>query len=79
LKPIIWWQIHGIPRSWGKNGHAYSVTFLTDKNEKLTMYMYELDYNGLAEGAYGLLEYRRFKNRCRFTRFTVKQKLSENI
>jgi|GEM_PF-3357993 len=76
LKPRIWWDIHGIPRSWGNNGHAYSVTFLTNNHERLTMYMYESDYNELAEGAYGLLKYRRFKNSCRFVRFMAKQKPS---
>jgi hypothetical protein len=79
LKPRIWWDIHGIPRSWGKNGHAYSVTFLTDNKDRLTMYMYESEYNGMAEGAYGHLEYRRFKNHCTFRHFTVKQKPSEDI
>lgn len=79
LRPKIWWHIHGIPRSWGRNGHAYEATFLTEKKEKLTMYMYESDYNDLEEGAYGHLEFRRFRKNCRYTRFTVREKENKEL
>lgn len=79
IKPRIWWDIHGIPRPRGKNGHAYSVTFLSDKNDRLTMYMSESQYNEMGEGAYGHLEYRRFRKHCQFTRFTVRVKEYEEL
>ena len=43
------------------------------------MYMYESDYNDLEEGAYGHLEFRRFRKNCRYTRFTVREKENKEL
>ncbi len=79
LRSKIWWLIKGIPRSYGRSYTIFKVVFITDKEEKLSLYVPESRYHDLREGESGRLEYRKLRRRIKFTRFTPDGKENEML
>ena len=71
LKPRIWWLIKGISRSYGRSYTVYIVAFVTDKDEKLSIYVPESEFHSIQEGETGRLEYKTLGQRIKFIRFTA--------
>ena len=41
-----------------KGGYSYTITFLTDDNQRLDLFAYELEFGKLKEGMTGMLTYK---------------------
>lgn len=69
VRSRIYYLIRGVRAGVFENFTVYKVTFLTDQNERISIYMQKKEYDRLHLNAYGYLEYKRLGIRYKFLSF----------
>ena len=71
VRSRIFYLIRGIRGGMFEGFTVYKVTFLTDQNERINIYMQKKEYDRLRLNAYGHLEYKQLGIRYKFLSFKV--------